>query len=282
MNTVVGEKLSIVTPLPQTTRSNLKGVFTTPNMQLVFLDTPGIHKGKHTFNNAMITEANSVFDEGVDVICYLVDLFRESGEEEETVVNAVKNARSQVLIIFNKIDICNSVADKIAMFYARFPELKNAPHIQLSATKPEAKDVFLGAIEPLIPEGPAYFDQDSLTDASLRFFAAEYIRKQVILNTREEVPHATFVEIESYKEEEKKHVITATIHVETVGQRGIIVGKGGSVISKIRKGAEAEMKLLVELPVSISCHIKVTPRWRDNESFLRRMGMIGKKSLNRL
>jgi len=108
------------------------------------------------------------------------------------------------------------------------------------------------------------------------FFAAEFIRKQIILNTREEVPHACFVEIESYKEDQDKHRIHATIHVETAGQRGIIVGKGGSIITRIRKNAEKEMAAMVQMPVSITCHIKISPKWRDNERFLKFMGLPAK------
>jgi GTP-binding protein Era len=133
--------------------------------------------------------------------------------------------------------------------------------------------MFLAAVDPFVFEGPQFYDPEDITDASMRFFAAEFIRKQIILNTREEVPHASFVEIESYKENDDQHHIDATIHVETVGQRGIIVGKGGIVIAKIRKAAEQEMRNLVKVPIFITCHIKVTPKWRDNESFLRNMGL---------
>lgn len=274
MNTVLEEQLSVVTPLPQTTRSNLRGILTTEDLQLIFVDTPGIHQGKHALNESMIKEARNVVEErGVDLICYIVDLSREFGAEEEVIAKLVSNSKVNTLIVFNKIDAVEKVQEVIDRFYKLYPAFKEKPSIQISANSPSAKKKLLDALEPFISEGPQYFDPEEITDASLRFFAAEYIRKHIILNTREEVPHASFVEIESYKENEDMHRIDATIHVETTGQRGIIVGKGGSVITRIRKNAEKEMSELVQMPVSITCHIKVSPKWRDNEGFLRHMGL---------
>jgi GTP-binding protein Era len=125
---------------------------------------------------------------------------------------------------------------------------------------------------PLIPPGTRLYPDEELTDANLRFFAAEYLQKSIILSTREEVPHAACVEILDYKELESRHVIEAAIHVETTGQRGILVGSRGTMISRIRRRAEKEMERLTGVAVSYHCHVKVTPRWRDNSRFLREMG----------
>jgi len=263
-----------VTPLPQTTRRNLKGILTTDNFQLVFVDTPGIHQGKHVFNKSMIKEACTILEEQeVDIICYIVDLSREFGEEEISIAKMLSNSTVNILIVFNKIDLVEAPEKKIQHFFDLLPQFSKMPQIKISANLPEAREKFLDAIDPFLPEGPCYFDPEEITDANLRFFAAEFIRKQIILNTREEVPHACFVEIESYKEDQDKHRINATIHVETSGQRGIIVGKGGSIITRIRKNAEKEMATMVQMPVSITCHIKVSPKWRDNEKFLKFMGL---------
>ncbi len=277
MNTVLQEQLSVVTPLPQTTRRNLKGILTTDSSQLIFVDTPGIHQGKHVFNQSMIKEACTILEEqGIDIICYVVDLSREFGEEEKSIADMISNSTVNILIVFNKIDLVESPPTKIGHFYELFPQFSKIPQIQICANLPEARGKFLDALDPFLTEGPCYFDPEELTDANLRFFAAEFIRKQIILNTREEVPHACFVEVESYKEDQGKHRINATIHVETSGQRGIIVGKGGSIITRIRKNAEKEMAAMAQVPVSITCHIKVSPKWRDNESFLRFMGLPSK------
>jgi GTP-binding protein Era len=276
MNTVLGEQLSVVTPLPQTTRRNIKGIYTTETMQLIFVDTPGIHKGRHTFNEVMINEAREAIIEGVDLVCYMVDLSRSFGEEEKVVADLVVQSGIKSIIVFNKVDITIDCDKTISGFYELFPDLKDFQSIKISAIHPDAKQIFLNQIESLIPEGPCYYGSDEMTDANLRFFAAEYIRKHIILNTRDEVPHASFVEIESYQEDEKIHTINATIHVETVGQRGILIGKGGLVIKKIRNKAELEMKKLLGVPVKIKIHIKITPKWRDNESFLRIQGVTSK------
>lgn len=274
MNTILGEQLSVVTPLPQTTRRNIKGIYTAENMQLIFVDTPGIHKGRHTFNEVMISEAReAIIEKGVDLVCYIVDLSRSFGDEEKVVADLVVQSGIKSIIAFNKVDITNDCDKNISGFYELFPDLKSFPSMKISAIHPDAKQIFLNQVEYLIPEGPRYYDSDEMTDANLRFFAAEYIRKHIILNTRDEVPHASFVEIESYQENENIHIVNATIHVETVGQRGILIGKGGLVIRKIRNKAELDMKKLLQVPVKIKIHIKITPKWRDNESFLRIQGI---------
>ncbi len=274
MNAVLEEQVSIVTSLPQTTRKNLRGIYTTESMQLIFVDTPGVHKGKHSFNRAMTREASALLKEGsVDLICYMVDLSRDLGEEEETVAQIVAASGLPVLIVFNKSDQCRDAGEKRATFSARFPPFSKASSITVSAISKGAKEQFLEAVEPFMPPGPRYFDEDALTDASMRFFASEAIRKQIILNTREEVPHAAFVEIESYKESEQRHSIIATVHVETTGQRGIVVGKGGTVIQKIKRAAARELSDLAGAPVSLTLHVKVSSGWRDNEWFIRNMGM---------
>jgi GTPase len=277
MNTILEESLSVVTPLPQTTRQNLKGIYTTDTMQLVFVDTPGIHKGKYVFNESMIKEARKMITEqSLDLICYMIDLGREFGEEESVVANIILESGTKTLLVFNKIDCTKNADAAVESFYAKFPAFRNTASVRLSAIDKKSKETFLKAVDPFVPVGPRYFDPDDLTDANLRFFAAEFIRKHVILNTKDEVPHAVFVEIETYKELEGHHLIDATIHVETIGQRGIIVGKGGAIITRIRKAATRDMEALVHTKVKMPCHIKITPKWRDNEGFLKFMGVTVK------
>ncbi|KMQ50834.1 GTP-binding protein Era [Chitinispirillum alkaliphilum] len=274
MNSILEEQISIVTALPQTTRKNIRGIYTTESMQLIFVDTPGIHKGKHAFNEAMIKEASAVLNEGgIDLVCYIVDLSRDFGEEEQIVSQIIASSSLPKLIIFNKSDKCSSAEEKKREFHDKFQIFKDTPSITLSAISKDAKSIFISSIEPFINPGPQYFDEDSLTDASMRFISSEIIRKQIILNTREEVPHATFVEIESYRESEERHWIIATIHVETTGQRGIIVGKKGSLISRIKRSASREISELTGVPVSLTLHVKVSPGWRDNKRFISRQGM---------
>jgi GTP-binding protein Era len=274
LNTIIGEEISIVTALPQTTRNNTRGIYTTDTMQLVFVDTPGVHFGKHALNRVMLQQAQQAIGDDIDLICYVVDLSRDFAEEEASVVELVKSVRNiPRLLIFNKIDRSPSVEKAIDRFYHCFPNLFKLPSIKVSALHNKTKQLFLDAIVPFIPKGPLYFDPDDLTDSTMRQIAAEYIRKQIITVTSSEVPHAVFIEIESYKEEQTHHSISATIHVETRGQRGILVGKAGKVISQIKYRAKKELQKLTGVPVHLSCHIKVSPKWRDNQDFLRRMGV---------
>jgi GTP-binding protein Era len=270
LNTVVGQDLAVVTALPQTTRQAMRGVYTSATLQLVFIDTPGIHAGKHGINKVMLREARNVLEEAsVDCICYLVDLTRDYGEEEALVAGMVAGARSPVLLVFNKADQCSQPAEKQDLFFKRFPALQHSASVTLSAIQPTAKKAFLKAVDPFVKEGPLYFDRDELTDAPMRCFAAEFLRKHVILNTRQEVPHAVFVEIERYRELEGRHVIDAAIHVETGGQKAIIIGSRGTMIGTIRTGAQRELSRIAGCPVRLSCHVKVTPGWRDDRNFLR-------------
>jgi GTP-binding protein Era len=270
LNTVLGEEISPATPLPQTTRKRLRGIYTRDTLQIVFVDTPGIHRGVHRLNDSMLEEAsNAAAETDIDCLCYLVDLSREFGDEEALAASIVEKTTAPRLIVFNKADICPSPEDSIALFLARFPALATAPRVTISAMQAADGTRFLAALDPFIKAGPRFYDEETVTDASMRFFAAEYIRKHIILSTRDEVPHAVFVEIESYKEFPMRHEVGAVIHVETIGQKGIIIGKGGTIITRIRRAAEKDLSRLTGCPARISCHLKVTPHWRDDPRFLR-------------
>ncbi len=273
LNLLIGEELALATPLPQTTRKNLKGIYTDAKQQIIFIDTPGIHEGSHELNERMITEAASSFkNQNADCICYLIDLTRPFGAEEDRAANLVQSSNLPFLLVFNKCDKVENTQKVQQEFFTRFPCLKDKPSLIISAIDKTFKDGFLSALWPLLPIGPAHYDAEELTDASMRHFASEAIRKHIILNTREEVPHSVFVEIFGYQEFPDHHEIEAYIHVETVGQRGIIVGKGGEIIEKVRRRAQGEMKRLAGVPVTIKTHIKITPDWRNNGGFLREAG----------
>lgn len=274
LNTLSGQEISVVSPLPQTTWKNTKGILTADTYQLIIVDTPGIHGGKYTYNKSLFTQSTTMLtDNGIDVICYLVDLSRHSAAEEDRIAELVQRCKNQILIIFNKTDLCPAVEPAIDAFQKRYPALAQKKHIAITATAPQAKELFLSAIIPFIPTGPALYPEDEITDSSMRFFAAEAIRKYIIAHTREEVPHATFVEIIEYKEYETKHIIQAVIHVETQGQKGIIIGKRGALIRAIKKQAQTDLKNLTGVDVTVICHISVTPHWRDDKRFLSEFGL---------
>ena len=273
LNTVIGEEIALVSNLPQTTRKNFKGIYTHDDLQLVFIDTPGIHRDKHSFNDHMIRESTAAVKKGsADLVCYLVDLSRPFGEEEDAVSRIVKLCGVPVIVLFTKKDICDDVSAAIQSFRERYPELSTAPSCSMNAKDPSAKGAFLAAIAPFVHNGPLYFPAADLTDENMRFFASEYIRRQIIYNTTDEVPHAAFVEVTAYRESPKRHHIEATIHVETDGQKGIIIGKKGALVKKIQKRASEDLARLTGMPASIICHVKVTKEWRDSEKLLAKQG----------
>jgi GTPase len=273
VNTLIGEQLCVVTPLPQTTRHAIRGIYTDDSLQLIFIDTPGMHRGKHSINKAMLQVSKRLIEEkGADILVYVVDVFREWGEEEDLVANAARESTAPVVIVFNKIDTVADVQSKIDSFILRYLFFKETPHIRVDARTKSARTAFLNIVRPLAPQGPALFDAECLTDENLRFFAAEYLQKGIILSTREEIPHAACVEILNYKENPENHEIDAVIHVETVGQRGIIVGKEGKVLAQIKRIARDELRRLTDMPVTYKVHVKVSPHWRDNPRFLENLG----------
>jgi GTP-binding protein Era len=275
MNPVLGEDLAVVTSLPQTTRQNLKGIYNSDTVQIIFFDTPGIHQGVYSFNKSMVRESAQLLKRrDVDLICYLVDLSRSFGTEEDFVAQSVAQSGIPVVVVFNKKDLCPAPGQTIEAFFKRYPALQSKPTICITALKKETKEQFLTILVPMLSEGPKFFPEDDLTDAGMRFFAAEYIRKQIILNTSDEVPHAAFVEILQYQESETLHRVEAEIHVETDGQKAIIIGSKGALIKKIQKESAFELQNLTGIPVSMVCHVKISPKWRNDERFLRDKGFF--------
>ena len=277
LNTILGEELAVVTPLPQTTRKNMRGIFTGKDLQLVFVDTPGIHRGRHSLNRNMSEESSRLVKKrGVDIVCHIVDSSRLPGEEEDLVAQLTRESGIPAIVVFNKKDLCQSIDQFVALFYERYPDLKSCVHLAISAIEKEAKEQFLKALLPLVPDGPEYFPADDLTDADLRFFAAEYVRKHIICNTKDEVPHAVFVEVREYRESQDGHHVEVDLHVETDGQKAIIIGKKGALIQKIQRDAARDLEKLTGVPAMIVSHVKISPKWRDDERFLREMGFVAR------
>ncbi|MGM0462441.1 MAG: GTPase Era [Fibrobacterota bacterium] len=279
INSIIGESLAAVSPLPQTTQKNMNGIYTQDNLQLVFVDTPGIHMGKHRLNkNISHFGLSKLDDTGIDIVCYMVDMSREPGAEEERIATRaarVSGAR-EVVIIFNKADLftIDEAEKKRDAFFEAYPDLSQCRTIMLSAQAQDAAELFIRFLRPLIPEGPFYYPPDELTDSHLRYFAAEYVRMQIIGLTYREVPHASFVEITSYTEKEGIHYISADIHVETTGQKAILIGNKGHTIARIRRQAQWRMKKLTGGAVKYQLFVKVTPHWRDKTGYLKEFGFV--------
>ncbi len=273
INAVLGSELSIATSMPQTTRKTVRGIYTGEHLQLVFVDTPGIHYGRHMYNRTISRESEySIREKGIDLLCYVVDMARDYGKEEDHIAEMVTASGLSSCIVFNKKDQVADADARRSAFFTRYPDLKDVDTVTLAATDTEAGRYFLDYLRTIAPEGPQYFPAEQISDDNLRFFAAEFIRKAIIAHTQQEVPHACFVEIESYKEADDTHQISARIHVETQGQKGILIGKKGAGIKSIKAQARRDIANMVDTPVALSCHITVTKNWRNNKNFLRNAG----------
>lgn len=278
LNALIGEELSIVTPLPQTTRQTIRGILNTSQGQIVFVDTPGMHAGKHTLNKAMAETVKDVLaKQAADAIVYVVDLTRETGEEESLIAGLVAPHKKCALILFNKSDLVPEYKRRIHDFFSAFPDLLGIPFEIVSAINFENKEEILSTLLSLLPQGEPHFPEEYATDANMRFLAAEAIRNQIIINTREEVPHASCVLLNDWSEEDGKVHIQADVVVETQGQKGILIGEGASRIKQIRQFSRKAIEKIVQAKVVLELFVKVRPNWRDNPGFLRQLGIAPPK-----
>ena len=277
MNAILGQSLSIVSPMPQTTQKTMRGIYTDGDTQIVMMDTPGIHRGKHLLNKMLYEQSISVLkDDGIDIICYMTDVTRDFGEEEDEIAGKIQKAQSKakILIIFNKVDkisIEKGMA-KVDAFNERYPFLADNPKLHLSSLAENASQKFVEFLRPFIPEGPHFYSEQDITDSDMRFMAAECLRKKIIDFTKEEVPHSVFVSVISYQEDDGLHKIAADIHVETNGQKAIIIGEKGRMISKIRQNAQKRMRGISGVKTQFTLFVKVTPNWREKSDFLTNAG----------
>jgi len=281
LNALVGEKVAITAHQAQTTRTSIQGVLTMPQAQVVFVDTPGIHRSDTLFNRRMMDTVRGALRDR-DLVLYVADATKPVTQEDEHAVSALdKGARA--FVVLNKID---RVADKrlLLPLLERYNELfPFAEAFPLAARTGEGLDALRQAILKHLPEGPAFFPDDYLTDQPARFMAAEIVRESILEAAREEVPHATAVLVDSWEETPKLVKIAATIHVERDGQKAILIGGKGQMLKKI--GTEARLKLerLLDRKVFLSLFVKVKPNWREDPSFLDAVdwrSMVGSEDKN--
>ncbi len=276
LNALIGEKLAIVAHQPQTTRTSIQGVLTKPDAQVVFTDTPGIHKSDTLFNKRMMQVVRGAV-EGRDLILYVADVLRPLTEEDRNAVSALPKS-AKALLVLNKVD---RVQDKrlllplIQQYMELFPFLAAVP---ISARTGDGVDDLMRVVKEHLPEGPAIFPDDHLTDQPMRFIAAELIREQILRVAREEVPHATAILIDDWNETPTLTRVAATIHVERAGQKTILIGARGEMLKKIGSAARQELERMLGGKVFLSLFVKVKPNWREDASFLNAVdwrSMIG-------
>jgi GTP-binding protein Era len=266
LNALLGTKLAIVAPRPQTTRTAIQGVLRLPGAQIVFVDTPGIHESSTLLNKRMMDQVRASAD--ADVVLFLVDATARPNDDDAGAVDLVKKTGAPAIAVFNKIDKLRDKAKLLALI-ERYKEMHDfAAYVPISALKGDGVDRLRKEILARIPEGPALYPKDHLTDQPERFLAAEIIREKVLHLTRQEVPHAVAVMIENWEDTPGLVRIAATIYIERPGQKAILIGAGGALLKKIGTLARREIETLVGKKVYLQTFVKVRPNWRQDPEFL--------------
>lgn len=274
LNHVLGEKVAIVSDKPQTTRNRILGVYHGEDVQIGFLDLPGIHKPQFRMNRLMMRAVHQGLDDA-DVIFHFIDMSVPSGSGDQYVNTYLEGRDIPVILVLNKIDLVNKskMIEKVAALHEKFSPREIIP---ISAKTGENLDKLLALGTQYLPEAPFLFEEDQLTDQTLRFMAAEIIREKILHHTRDELPHAVAVTIESFVEGEGGTAISAVLWAERATQRKILLGSGGQKISKMRQAARRSLAKLLGVPVELELYIKVQNKWRDTEQFLanRDLGLL--------
>ena len=271
-NGLIGEKIAIMSDRPQTTRNKIMCILNTDNAQIMFLDTPGIHKPHHKLGEYMVRTAESTLRE-VDVILFVIDVSEKRGAGENYILELLQKVKTPVILVANKID---KLQDKSKLFNIinEYTALYNfAAVVPVSALEDKEFPGLVEEITKHLPEGPDYFPDDMITDQPERVIAAEMIREKVLLSTRDEVPHAIAVEVDEFKVRENEDVyIRATIFVERDSQKGIVIGAKGSLLKKIGKQARRDIEALLGCKVFLELWVKVKADWRNKDKALKQFG----------
>jgi GTPase len=277
LNALVGERLAIVSPKPQTTRNRILGIVQIPKRkkapagQIVLIDTPGVHKADTSLGRKMMSEVREAL-EGCDLLLLIVDVTRKFGQADESVLEMAKKSGTPVFLLLNKIDLFRNQKDKLLPIIDGYQKLHGFKEIiPISARKPEGLDLLIEKIIAALPEGPRYFPEDQVTDQPMRFMVAEVIREQVLLETSEEVPYATTVLVEQFEEGPKLTRIAAAIYCEREGQKRILIGKQAQMLKKIGTAARLQIEKMVGTRVFLELFVKVSPEWRDSRAFIEEL-----------
>lgn len=268
MNALVGEKLSIITPKAQTTRHRILGIVNEEDFQIVFSDTPGIIKPKYNLQDSMMTAVGGALQDA-DLILFVTDI--NERHDEEDVLEKITNTAIPLVVLINKVD--NATQEQVAEKTKYWQEKLNPVQIfAISALHGYNLEGLLPLVLDYIPEHPAYYDKEDLTDRNLRFFASEIIREKIFNNYQKEIPYSTEVIITAFKEEDNMAHISAEIIVERESQKNIIIGKGGAGIKKIGMEARKDIEKFIDGKVFLETHVKVIANWRSKDNYLRSFG----------
>jgi GTP-binding protein Era len=277
LNALVGEKIAIISPKPQTTRNRILGILNVlaqkgrSGGQVVLIDTPGVHRPDTSLGRKMMAEVREALD-GCELVLLIVDVTRRFAQADHSVLEMAKKSSTPVFLLLNKIDLLRGTKDKLLPIIDEYRKLHDFREIiPLSARKREGLDVLLEKLIRFLPQGPRYFPEDQITDQPVRFMVAETIREQVLVETSEEVPYATTVVIEQFEEKPRVTRIAAAIFCERDGQKGILVGKGGQMLKKIGTAARLQIEEMLGKKVFLELFVKVRSNWRESHEFVEEL-----------
>ncbi len=272
LNALLGEKLAIVTAKPQTTRHRIRGILPVENGQLVFVDTPGVHRGKKALNRHLRELALQTIPD-VDAIVYVRDATRVANEDDRVVIDAIRASKKPAVAVLNKVDRVKK--PKLLPIMAELAEAGVFQAIvPVSATRADGLEPLLDEVRAIVPEGPPLYPPDELTDRPVRFLAAELIREQLFLALADELPYSVAVQVTKFSPREGRRLVDvdATIHVERESQKGIVVGKGGERIKVIATRAREEIERLIDSKVNLQLFVRVEPNWTKSDKGLKKLG----------
>ncbi|SDK79972.1 GTPase Era [Lacicoccus qingdaonensis] len=271
MNKVLGQKIAIMSDKPQTTRNKVQGVYTTEDTQMIFIDTPGIHKPKHHLGEHMMKVARNTLKE-TEVILFIINAAEEIGRGDEYIIDMLKNTRTPIILVLNKIDLVHP-DDLLKQIDVYKDKLEFSDVVPISALQGNNVETLLEVIGNYLPEGPMYYPKDRVTDHPEHFIVSELIREKALHLTSQEIPHAIGVEVEKMKADkgDKIHV-QAVIYVERDSQKGMVIGKGGKMLKEIGKLARTDIENLLGNKVYLELWVKVQKDWRNKSNFIRSLG----------
>jgi len=271
MNQMVGQKIAITSPVAQTTRNRLRGILTTAEAQIIFVDTPGIHKPHHQLGKVLVQNAKSAIS-SVDVLLLVVDGSVEAGGGDRYIIELLEQVKIPVILGMNKLDQQPEDTVIIDRSYGQLSQPYKWPVVKFSALTGDGVNELQQLLIDRLDPGPYYYPPDLVTDQPERFIIGELIREQILLNTREEVPHSVAISVDRVEEDLKITRILATIHVERPSQKGILIGHQGSMLKTIGSDARQQIQKLIDGKVYLELFVKVQPKWRQSRSQLADLG----------
>lgn len=272
LNQIIGEKISIISDKPQTTRNKIQLVYTDQDYQIIFIDTPGVQMPKNNLGEYMLKVSRSTLEE-VDIIAFMVDESEKTGKLDSYILDQLKEVSTPIVLIINKIDKLSQ--DEIDKLIKKFKAMNMFEHvIPISALNNNNINILVDVFKDMIPEGPQYFPEDMITDQPERFIISELIREKALINLEEEIPHGIVVEIEKVSQREGKDILDvfATIHCEKKSHKGIIIGKNGRMLKKIGQSAREDIEKLMGSKINLQLWVKINQNWRDKENKIKYFG----------